>query len=1149
MNDARRRKSVEQELAADPDVNVVLEAAAGSGKTTVLVDRYLRLCLGGAGVDPQAVLAITFTRKATIEIKQRIQQRVLALARLAGDDLAAALRDLLGHDPTRAESVRAAWFHDVLLADPAGRGIDTMHAFCQRVLGRFAAEAGLDPAFTVLDERQEEERRDEALDQLEATLAREPDALREYAALAGSYGGARKAVATLFAHRVHLQRWIDRVAPPPTSAPAALGRALLPCLPALRADLRAGLLADTVWHNDADVDPATLAPALAHALRRLAGPGLAAVRDHAGGKQTDKFREGLDQLGTSARTLADVCDAEPARCLEQVVPQAASLLLTAGGSVRKKLATNSPVPAGYQPVYQVALLPVLALIQQARLAMLFAHNVRLLRVMLQALDRYAAVKRRDRVVDFQDLEYLALRLLTDPHTGPQVHFRLDARLDHLLLDEFQDTNRNQWDLLRPLLEEILAGGDDPPRTAFIVGDVKQSIYSFRGAEPSVFGRAREWFRMLPQARVLELPTNFRSVPAVVDAVGTLCNREPLATILGDEAASARQEAARQDDGRVVFLAPFAPGDAASGHERAAAATVTLVQRLLAGPGLRRDDILVLCRTKTHVAVYESALRRAGLAFTPAGRGLLARSREVQDVLALLRWLTYPADDVAGATVLRSPIVRALEATVQALLQARLGAGRRRTLREVLTSEAAAHGLADAQARLEGWFEPAGRLTPHDLLRLVFRDGELLERFEIAGGEQARFNLLRLTDLALGSERRGGSLRAFVDELDLAALVGGEEEGTLPGEDGSGRVRVMTIHAAKGLEARVVILVDAAADRNDKVALLDLGAAGADGPWVTGLSSDEIAGIALPDATTLPPPLAPRLADAIGRQRREDAHVLYVAMTRACDQLFVLGGESQRGGDSSYLEWLHEADTDGAYWRDDENLAADDDAEATPTAGVATSAARARLRPWTPPSLSPRLRVENPSRLAHADPTAGAPDAREERDPDDAAAPPAAADAATRRGTAIHLWLERAARAGAMPPGAGEPWEVAAAVVRNPELRWIFAPGSGVRGFCEQPMLHHVSTEGHTEVRRYGSIDRLLVRPEGIDVIDYKSDRVDSPAEVDERVAGYGPQLAAYRDALAAVYPDRPIRCWLLFTHVTTPAGRGMLREVIQEDRR
>jgi ATP-dependent helicase/nuclease subunit A len=1172
MSEAIDRAREVQRQAADPERSVVLEASAGSGKTKVLIDRFLRLCLAGPGVDPRAVLAITFTRKATVEIMERLQSAATQLARLPVAERHLALAAILGREPRPAELERAAWFHEQLLADPSGLGIDTLHAFCQKVLGRFAADVGLDPRFTVLDERQELDYRTAALDRLELAIGRDPDRATRYVKLGGSAGGARDRVASLFWRRVHVQRWLDRIATPPVSPADSLQRPLAPLADALADDLQRLACDGTPWQDHDDLDLARVAAPLRSALQDLLGAGLDGVRD---ADADEGFTRGFLAQEAAIRAAAASALEHLARDPADVPAAVAittSALLTSDGRKLRAFNGRKSSKGQRQAAFAAAAAPVLALAQLPDLADLLVRNRQLLRFGLEALDHYAELKRRDGVVDFQDLEYLALRLLTDPEVGPQVHYRLDAHLDHLLLDEFQDTNRNQWELLEPLLLELLAGGDRP-RSVFVVGDVKQSIYGFRGADPTVFHRARDLIaRQAGAGSVMRLPTNFRSLPHLVETVGDLCEHDPLRELLGAEAARARQEAARTvEPGEVILVAPLAADEERSGHERAARAVVDLVSRVQAGElrtwswdpqagrdqprPMRLDDVLILARTKTHLATYETALRRAGIPYTPAGRGLLARSREVQDVLALLRWLTVTADDTAGATALRSPAFRLPEAVVQDLLRRRL-APHRRTLRDVLRQDAAALGLDDVATQLGGWFGAAGLLPLHDLLRRIMREGDLLARFEIAGGEQARYNLLRLLDLALAADQRGGSLRDFVVELEQADRLGGEDEGPLPGEGGEGRVRVMTVHGAKGLEAPLVILADAASPLNDETDHLPLAAGEVDGPYLAGAARTLTDGIDTGTGDTLPGPLAPARRRALSGVMTEEAHVLYVALTRARDQLVVLGGLPRRPNasvaDRSHLGWLQQA-TEPTLWDTADTLAMEAGPAPDPAvpARLQERAGRivARCRRWDPPPLAPRLTVENPSQIEDDDRRREAAALAEPGPAPDIHGPRRRDTAATRRGERIHRWLERAARAGAMPPpppavDERADWQEARTVFEADALQWLMAPDPvRVHALCEAPVSAVLDDRERSPRRMLGVIDRLLIAPDRIDIVDYKSNRV-GPGDLERLVAHYRPQLAAYRDALRRLYPDREIRGWLVWTGLVAAGSADGLTEVV-----
>lgn len=1137
---ASREATLVQRRAADPARSVSLRASAGSGKTKVLVDRIVRLLLVKAPL--KSVVALTFTRKAAVEIKERLRERLGELARLDEAGLERELGELLGRPPERTELARAAVIYEEVLEDASGLLVGTIHTFCQTLLKRFADEAGVDPAFAILENT--DDLWDEALSGLEAELGREKDAAADLAALSPDPAAARKLLRGIRDVRLELDRWCDRLGGAP-------GAERSPLLPALVSDLAAHLFRDTALAEVADPTPEDLRTPALEAARAYAGPGLDAVLETHPAQGRDKLASELqirrDVVTAAADRLVagDDMDAALEDLFDAALTQAGTPRLTKCGT-RKE-----PHASARRDAVETAAAPVLALRRLNDLVDLQRRNALWLRFGLRALDRYADLKSRDRCLDFHDLEREAWRLVRDLDVGPWILYRLDARLDHLLVDEFQDTNRNQWEILRPFAEEFLAGAaeDGRDRSAFFVGDVKQSIYGFRGARPGIFGEAETLLAEMTGESVLTLPTNFRSLPAVVGTVGEVFGAPPLSELLPPgEAETAAQIPYREGEGRVLITAPVATDDGEAAHEDAAAWARRAVQRILRDGRVVEDgverparcsDILLLARTRTHLAAYESELRRAGIPVVPAGRGALARSREVQDLLLLLRWLVFPADDAALAGILRSPLFRAGEADFQRLLDLRLKRGAARgSLWDALRAEDAPPALAAAAARLGDWSGRVGRESVHRLLRRIYRDVRAPRAFGAALGEQARYNLLRLHDMALDHDRTAfPSVRGFLAEVERAAVREDQEEAVLPDGDG-GRVRMMTIHGAKGLEAPFVLLVDHAhpMDREPERLVLD-GRHGESGPLVTGLRKPHRD----PDAGTAVSAAAVR---AMSEVRREQADLLYVAMTRARNELIALGAAPARNADKpSFARWLESGPR--GFDETPDWLEHDDDDAAAP--GPGTEAAPPRT--WEPCGWRPLVEISSPSRA----PAPPLPEdtlnedrvaARETADGavDPPSPDPAAREAARAHGVAVHAWLERAAETGAMPPGDGPARAEARAVFHNPAYAWIFRPDDG-EALCEAPIIARgAAASDGVETRTLGIVDRLLLRDAETVIVDYKSNRV-AETDLPAVVAHYRPQMHAYRDALAAIRPDRPVRLHLLFTGLEGPDGPGRLIEI------
>lgn len=1159
MNDPVRKATIIQREASRPDVSVALRASAGSGKTQVLVDRFLRLCIEDtpAQAHPRSILAITFTRKAAVEIQERLLKRAEKMVLAGPEDLGAQLRDLFSDradpEPTDHEMRRAAGLYEMVLEDLSGLHVGTIHSFCQLILGRFAAEAGLDPRFAVIENQ--DDLMDETLDQLEAEMARDESLAAVGRGVGVNPSAVRVAVKNVFFEQMRIERWLNRHE---DDARIRGHRTRLDLLPAMLRDLRAFLFPEL--DPALEPDQEALAPLIAGTLEEFAGRGLDLVDAGMGGDA------GRIEKNT-AKLRAD-CQAALQGNPADLPAAARSILLTAADKTRVfTRIRDEDIKSRYNALVVENALPVLRLLHTAGYLKLYALNRDLLHLGLRVLDIYSELKRRDRVVDFQDLEDMARRLMGDEARALSLLYRLDDSIKHILLDEFQDTNFNQWDLLSPFIGEFLAGSTgEGIRTLFFVGDMKQAIYGFRGAEPVIFTFARQLLEERGQP-VLELPTNFRSLQAVVEGVGCLFNALPLAESYSEEERrSVRQEWARLEaTGEVVVLDPFTGfdndndddnPDGRSGDQLAADAAARIVLNLkesgavtwegfgndLIKRPLRWGDILVLTRSRTEISLYEKAFRNAGIPIVPPGRGMLAASREVQDILALLRWLVWPEDDVALAAVLRSPLFRLGQKDFQDVL-ARRGLFRTndegrllppRGLWRTLRKEEDDPVVGSAVRLLNNWRKHLGFESCHDLLRRIYREGLVLEKFQMALGDQARYNLMRLFDLALGPEMAGApTVRRFVDLINRAASRGGQEEGTLPRGGAEGRVRFMTIHGAKGLEAPVVLLVDADRSTGKESARVRTDAGSSDTPLLFKVTKNYRRGFSLPDDVPWPADALQEAVDlAAARDGTEEANLLYVATTRARDRLYVLGGDKERGTDhDSPLRRIRESAAEGDCGhisRNDPEWLERPPAPAAPSATVPgdNRAGLESCRIWTPPVLRERVKIITPSTaeapLPEIPATGGIPAGTRNGDP---------RLSGIERGNRVHRMLQAAADLGSLPPGTGDIHEEVAAVYHNRELTWVFHPEQG-RGLCEVPVIHQrpSTTADQVPERITGSIDRLVLRPGRADIIDYKSNRLTGdPAYRKALIDHYRPQLAAYREVIEDLWPDREVHCWLLFT--------------------
>ncbi len=1112
-------------LATAPDSHASVHASAGTGKTWLLVTRILRLLLAGAA--PAGILAVTFTRKAAAEMLQRLNERLAHFA--TGDDatLDRALREI-GLQPDAALRKQARHLYDTLLFDPRPPRATTFHAFCQEILQRFPIEAEIPPGFELLDS--EAELIDEAWDALYAEATAAPDATlgRALEQLFDSCNGlsnTRQALNSFLGHRIDW--WAFTLA------------AKDPCAYALGAARR-------VFDVDPDNDPVD-------AFFTSARTALLMEYATLLGKHSAKtYQEQATALSDALQATISNSDR-----LDQIT----RVLLTAAGEPRQRKASAALVKTlGASGCDRLVALHITLcddlLDTRDRLARL--ASLTLCQAWYQAgarlLDHYQRIKREQRVLDFADLEWNACHLLNGSGQAHWIQYKLDARIDHFLIDEFQDTNPTQWRLLLPLLEELAAGANERQRSVFLVGDGKQSIYRFRRADARLLDSAGDWLTTHLGAARFTLEASRRSAPAVIDCVNSAFSDGALNEMIG----TFPRHSTHLTDlwGRVELLPPLVAEEAEDSvleglrnplqqprpqpsddlHEREGRAIAERIIGLigdntLIGPAdqarpLRFGDILILLRSRTHAGAYEKALRDAGIPYLGAARGTLLDSLEVRDLEALLNTLIAPHNNLALAQVLRSPLFATTDDDLILLAQAR-GTGWMERLLSVGTAAASNSPLARAAHLLPMWQACVGRLPVHDLLDRIYHEGDVLARFDAAAipalKPRVRANLTRFIELALEIDSgRYPSLPHFVDRLGELRQRATDAPDDAPPESGAGdRVQFLTVHGAKGLEAPVVFLADCGGSNRDRSAWNALV------EWPAERERPELFVLVGRkdgrDSTTQ------RLLEIQRRaEAREDANLLYVALTRARQLLYVSAAVTQ---DKAASGWYGRLRT---QWQCD-----DDSAGFAHETGTPPTRVTAAIPGGTPTiTIDPRLRQPfclrpafiriAPSRVA----TTTDPDSeRNVDDPD-----------GRRRGIGIHRLLEwlsdgqartreqmlatlayELTRAGDDPELADWLHE-AEAVIAAPEFASLFDPARYEKIYTEVPLQY---ADGHTLVD--GVIDRLLVGATEAHIIDYKTHPIDGE---DARATAekYREQLQLYAEGVRRLWPARKIRSSILFTH-------------------
>jgi len=1097
--------SANQRLAADPGLSVFVTANAGSGKTKVLVDRIARLLLQGSR--PSAFLCITYTKAAAAEMQRRLFDRLGGWC-VADDATLAAELEKLGAGGADLGTARALFAQ--ALETPGGLKIQTIHAFCERLLARFPLEAGVAPGFDIADEA----RAAALLSDARASAALAPDAPRE---------AFRRFAAKL--HGEGLEAFLDRLA----WRRAEFHRfAKAPLFAAQSLRDRHGVTqsAEEVAREFFSRVDLTMARE-------------AAARLNEG---SAKDQEAADRLGRMVECLAN-------NAMSGALTACFELACTDKGELRKSFVTagTQKTHPWLDPHVRALAESACALREQLNAIERAEDAVAAMALALKLDQAYADAKARSGVLDFDDLIEHAQALLQRSEAAPWVLYKLDGGLDHILIDEGQDTSPAQWDLITPLQDEFFAGAGargDKPRTIFAVGDPKQSIYGFQGADPERFlGEAQRLGARAYEAGVAfkapELRTSFRTTTEVLRVVDETIRNKPLIAGLGasDEIVHL---ASRAGEHGVVEVWPWTPRpivgdpqpwDAPVDIETGASAPAKLakqialrVKEMIAASEavwdkdekrkrpMRPGDVLALVRTRG--AMFRElikAFKRAGLPVAGADRMVLRDELAVEDCLALMRVALDPADDLSLACVLKGPWCDLLDDDAD-LFPLAYGRGPGETLYARLLG-ATDPKYASARAFVQAVIERSGADAFAFLswaLETAHEDGasgwaRVFERL----GPETRDPLEELLQRALKPAGHvAPTLQRFLSDIDLDS---GQVKRELEAEHGA--IRVMTVHGAKGLEAPVVILPDATGDVGDAP---DNGLIFDDdeGPFVSFRSKDDDVKVA-----------AARAAHK-ARMLGEHWRLLYVAMTRARDRLIVCGPQFRNGEDKESwrlavqeaLERLGAEKVETPYG---EGLRLGAAEFASPES--ATERARVMLPDWakTPAEAGPQRAFATPSRIERIDPALFSPrgDGQKrfrrgrlihgllQRLPD---------VAPNKRGAAARAWLERQ---GADAAEAEAFAREALSVIDDARFASVF----GATSRAEAPIVGEVAGKSVS-----GIVDRLVVGDANVIVLDFKTDRP-APLLAADVPSSYVLQLALYRAVLRRIFPGKRVACALLWT--------------------
>ncbi len=1153
MSDAFDRTRRFQHEASDPATSAWVVANAGSGKTYVLTQRLIRLLLAGA--DPATVLSLTFTKVAAAEMARRVFDRLGRWAMASDEALHEEIEHLQGRAPSHDEMCRARQLFARALETPGGLKIQTIHAFCERLLHQFPFEANVPGQFTILDESAAAaliaDARAAVMDEAVAgQSSRLGDALRRMAEDTGDMQ-MDAALDALIKGRDLIRRWMEKA-----------GEAGAGDIEDAIADLRRRLAVN----DDEDEQSICRDVCTSEDWSREVCKALAA-------KLTESLADAPHAWNARAdRELAPILAARDTA--NDARARIAFFLSWHGKSkswrphAQRFGADFAKENVGLKERFAAEAERIAPLAGRLNLVRAFSATEALLVVGDAILQRYHGAKRQAGALDFTDLIAKTRNLLSRADAADWVLYKLDRRIEHILVDEAQDTSPDQWAVVQAIAEDFFAGAgaSERPRTIFAVGDDKQSIFGFQGAAPQMLADMRRFFaRRIADAQeaFVERPLflSFRSTREILEAVDAV-----FCGALAEEITASDYEvhAAHRGDepGRVVIMPRIVreraeePEDWTAPYDAPSAAETTLAERIAeeiaelrgtalpSGKRLSDAEILVLVRRRdAFFAAMNRALRARQIPTAGADRIPLATHIAVLDLLALADVMLLPDDDLQLAACLKSPLLGLNEDALLTLAAHRGPASLWSALQQAEDETCVA-----IAARLNGWRAMADQVPPFRFFATILGPEGGRRAFRARLGGEADDVLDAFLSQALAYER--------VEPPSLQGLVrfvrANEADIKREAEERAAGVRVMTVHGAKGLEADVVFLADTGgliAPASQRDLLVNIGVR--DDPAFLWRRLAEAA------------PEAQREADeaADAERRREYLRLLYVAMTRARDVLYIGGIRGQQTpGDCWYafvasalvpVDAARDAESgelsEAYVWPQptrepltlqDEALAADTDI-APPD--------------WLFAPVAPPPPVPQPLRPSRA---LGEPDPSP---PSASGVGHASPGEALLRGRIVHRLLEllpampaedRHAAAQSLldrevshdPALAASILHEVEAVLAEPALQPLFGPES--RG--ELAVVGTVATETG-EYAVSGRVDRVLPDRAVWQLVDFKTDRSvpATPADVDP---AYVRQLALYRHLLAEIEPGVDMHASLVWTADASlmPIPPALMRDALEQ---
>ena len=1185
--------------ACNPALNATVSASAGSGKTWLLISRIVRLLIDGA--EAGNIIALTFTRKAAGETQIRLNERLFEMA-IASEQALESILQLIGCETDEATKAIASGLYEKLMHSLYPIRIQTFHSFCQDILSRFPLEADIAPGFELIEDSSLLQRQawqllfDEAGsastdDSTKRHLIKELDSIMQ---VCNGPGNTKTALDSFLAHRSDWWAYTAHTSKPVDFACKALTQTL---------QIDSGFINESAdsstqkpvaqFLNDSNVQKLKI---FANLLRE--------IKNKTSEQHANNIDQALKNETRSTLSFALVQSAFIKKNGETLIQgrQHNPTLEKKLGSENASLfiALHEEISEKIQQVNE----------QLKRLLMLHINKAWYFAGQ-RYVDIYQQLKREMRLLDFTDLEWKCYQLLQHADNAHWVQYKIDQRIDHLLIDEFQDTNPTQWHLLSPILEEIAANPEQRARSVFLVGDEKQSIYSFRRANPALQTQASQWLADNLNARATPLDFSRRSSSAIIHCLNQVFEQDkvkavmtgftrhdthlrtlPGKVLLCDLFEEDKDETTENHADTVdqPFRNPLKQAQEISvktlRHKEAEYIAQQILQ-LINEPTLvtvngevrpvEFADILILMRNRTHIDVYQETLKLHGIPFIGNKKGGLLDNLEIQDLSCLLNTLITPYNNLDLAQILKSPIFNASDEDLIQLAQYKLpqidntGQHSSHWYERLLqlckkTDNNVSKALQRAAMLLPRWQTLAEQLPVHDCLDKIFSEGNIINRYIAANRtenqQKVAGNCQRFLELSLETDSgRYPGIARFLHRLKHLKTYSESPPEEPLSQSSESRVRLMTIHGSKGLESPVVFLADCNSTTNNNNAYASLIR------WPASESQPVNFSLQLNKDNT--DQITQQLQqEKLKEQAREELNLLYVALTRAREQLFISGISGSRKQLNSWYQIIAsglqdfeniETGIDGVngkyykhlcYTRSDIKTSRND----SPAANSQLKIDPRLLYPIDRQSISstqmPRFMIA-PSLFAdESNDSTASTESGIEDNAEQNVNQEIQQDSNKWRGIIIHRAIEQLCNAADYPTTdktisrikqqleseilRNRPATLAllddciieaAEVFNDTAFAAIFNPAVTSQSYNEMSLMYKQNKQAV-----YGIVDRVIRTDEHIVIIDYKSHRLDKTESTQEAAKQFSTQLNYYRSGINRLWPGHPIKTGILFTH-------------------